>query len=363
MELTLVPLLLALIEDEFGLSISQLAWVFNSYGFSVAVGVIAGGWLGDAFNAKRVFAFGVLFFALGSAIVASAGSFEMILAGRVLQGFGGGVFSPLVPLLLTKAAPEKPGKVLIVWGSIVGYVAAFAPLTYSTFLAESGWRIAFIVFSALAICALAIMQKAHLPDDPQPRPAAASRYASLLEVRELWAMFGYVFCTYGAITFFLFRLPLWLAEKDYETSTIGLFLSLMWLSFSVVSTLLRNRVDEPSVGRILLAAPVFIASGFPLAYFHNEAILVFVAPILIGCGLACSNAPSTQAILRFAPPGTTAISASLDITFARLGGVATVTFLAQAHFLNSYASLVFMCIAATLCAASITKSLTLSIRQ
>lgn len=363
MELTLVPLLLALIEDEFALSISQLAWVFNSYGFSVAVGVLLGGWLGDAFDTKRVFTFGVLFFALGSAIVASAGSFETILAGRVLQGFGGGMFSPLVPLLLTKAAPARPGKVLIVWGSIVGYVAAFAPLTYSTFLAETGWRTAFIIFSALSIGALAIVQRSHVPADAEPQPLSASRYSRLLEARELWAMFAYVFCTYGAITFFLFRLPLWLADKNYETVTIGLFLSLMWLSFSIVSTLLRNRVDEPSVGRILLAAPVFIASGFPLAYFHSEAILVFVAPILVGSGLACSNAPSTQVILRFAPRGTTAISASLDITFARLGGVASVTLLAQSHFLNSYMTVVVMCIVATLCAASIAKALTQVIRQ
>jgi len=37
-------------------------------------------------------------------------------------------------------------------------------------------------------------------------------------------------------------------------------------------------------------------------------------------------------VLKFAPEGMSAISTSLDITFARLGGVMTVAFLAQASF-------------------------------
>ena len=57
MELTLVPLLLPAIQLQFGLSVGQLAWVFNSYGIAVAVGVLLGGWCGDAFKTERVFGF------------------------------------------------------------------------------------------------------------------------------------------------------------------------------------------------------------------------------------------------------------------------------------------------------------------
>ena len=92
MELTLVPLLLPSIRDQFDLSIGQLAWVFNAYGFAVAVGVLLGGWLGDLFKARRVFSIGVLFFSVGSIWVAYSNSYESVIFGRVLQGFGGGVF-------------------------------------------------------------------------------------------------------------------------------------------------------------------------------------------------------------------------------------------------------------------------------
>ena len=83
MELTLVPLLLPAMKEQFGLSLGQLAWVFNSYGVAVAIGVLLGGWFGDLVNPKRVFAYGVLLFAAGSVLVATAGT-----------------LFPLMPLLL-----------------------------------------------------------------------------------------------------------------------------------------------------------------------------------------------------------------------------------------------------------------------
>lgn len=350
MELTLVPLLLPEIQRQFGLSVSELSWVFNSYGIAVALGVLIGGWLGDTFDTKRIFGFGVLFFSSGSAVVAYAGSYEIIIVGRVLQGFGGGVFSPLIPLLLTRSSPNRPGKILIVWGSVVGYVAAFAPFMYGSSLAEYGWNLAFTIFAAVSVVALAIVQRSRTAEDIAESSRTGPRYSELLRSRELWVLFGYVFCTYGAITYYLFRLPLWLAENDFRAVSIGFSLSIMWLSFSVVSTFLRNKVDRPHVRGILLAAPVLIAAGFPLAYACQEIVCLIVASILVGSGLACSNAPSTQLILEFAPQRMRAASVSLDITFARLGGVVFVAALAESTFGYSVVAVMIICLIAFLCA-------------
>ena len=306
---------------------------------------------------KKVFGVGVLFFASGSTIVAYAGSYEVIIAGRMIQGFGGGIFSPLIPLLLTRATPLRPGKVLIVWGSVAGYFAASAPLLYSSVLAGYGWSLAFLIFAVVSIVAMAIIHNSYLGDEPTYATSSSRSYSRLLESRDLWMMFGYVFCTYGSITYYLFRLPLWLSDNDFQEVSIGLNLTILWLSFSVLSTFLRNQVDEPHVRKILLAAPVLIAFGFAFAFFCNDIIYLALASVLVGSGLACSNAPSTQLILKFAPRGMSAASASLDITFARLGGVATVTFLAQSMF--GYAVLVvgLLCLVALFCALATVKKI------
>jgi MFS family permease len=274
-----------------------------------------------------------------------------------LQGFGGGVFSPLIPLLLTRSSPLRPGKILIVWGSVVGYVAALAPFFYGSSLADYGWNLAFLIFAVISVAALAIVQKSQTEDEPAALPRSGPRYSVLLRSRELWVLFGYVFCTYGTITYYLFRLPLWLAENELRMVSIGFSLSVMWLSFSVVSTFLRNKVDRPHVRGILLAAPLLIASGFPLAYACQEIICLVLASFLVGSGLACSNAPSTQLILEFAPEKMRAASVSLDITFARLGGVAFVAVLAEWTFGNAVIAMTIICLIAFLCALSAAKTL------
>jgi MFS family permease len=351
MELTLVPLLLPAIQKTFGLSIGELAWVFNSYGIAVALGVLLGGWLGDVFGTRTVFSTGVLFFSFGSILVAASGNYELLISGRILQGFGGGVFSPLIPVLLTFASPERPGRVLIVWGSVAGYVAAFAPVLYGSMLDRFGWNLAFALFAVISLVGLVIVQRSQVGIDKPARPTSLPSYFTLFRSRALCVMFAYVFCTYGAITYFLFRLPLMLADSDFRVLSIGLVLSIMWLSFSFVSTLLRNSVDAPHIRSILLSAPALIALGFALSYVCRDVECLALTSILVGAGLACSNAPSTQLILNFAPKGMSAVSASLDITFARLGGAATVAILSQSYYGLAVVSIVVLSVIAFLCAS------------
>ncbi len=308
MELTLVPLFLPVIQAEFGLSIPALAWFFNSYGIAVALGVLVGGWLGANYDIKRTFTLGVLFFALGSAAVVVSENYQVITFARAIQGFGGGVFSPLVPILLTRVSPDRPGKILILWGSVSGYAAALAPLLYSSFLAGFGWTLAFAMFAVVSICALVVIQRSPIPHEGPTVCDGRIDIARVFQSRRLWLMFGYIFCTYGSISFYLFYVPIRLDENGVTIMSIGLTLSIMWLTFSFVSTLLRNAIDEPHVRSILTIAPIFIAVGFGLAQYSDSLVLWALSSICVGVGLACSNAPSTLLVLKFAPEGTSAIA-------------------------------------------------------
>ena len=350
MEITLVPLLLSAIQLQFSLTVGDLAWVFNSYGIAVALGVLLGGWCGDIFNTRKVFGFGVAFFAAGSLVVAASESFEMLIIGRLFQGFGAGIFSPLVPLLLTRVSPQNPGRMLIVWGSIAGYVTAFAPFFYGHFLSAYGWKIAFVIIAALAIVALIILILTHPRNDIAPASRPILNYSELFHTRKLWVTFAYVFCTYGAITYYLFKLPIWLSKADDRSVGVGLALTILWLTFSGLSTLLRNMVDRHHLRTIMLAAPFLIAAGVPLSYYSENIWLIVLSPALIGAGLACSNAPSTQLVLRFSPKGMSGVSTSLDITFARLGGIATVAILAGSAFAYSVTAICLLSLVAFVCA-------------
>jgi predicted MFS family arabinose efflux permease len=233
-------------------------------------------------------------------------------------------------LLLTAAMPDKPGKTLLIWGSIVGYVAALGPLFYSTLLGEGNWQLGFALFALLPFLALMAIHWAHTTPHSQapshsPTPP---NYKALLSAPGLWLIFVYIFSTYGAFTYFLFKLPTLMTAQGFSLTQMGLVLSGLWISFSLTSTLLRNWVDAPHLKTIVLLAPVLMALAFPLAFFLPTAWGFGLAVLLMGSGLACSNSPSTQLVLALAPKGTAGLSTSLDITFARLGGALTVGLLA-----------------------------------
>lgn len=357
MELTLVPLLLPVMQQQLDLSVGDLAWVFNSYGIAVALGVLLSGWCGDVFNTRKIFGLGVAFFAAGSLLVAASDSFEMLIAGRAIQGLGAGIFSPLVPLLLTRASPLKPGRMLIVWGSIAGYVSAFAPLFYGSFFNTFGWNIAFIFIALIAIVALILLTGLQGRDEQAETSPPPKDYFDLFRSRYLWVTFIYVFCTYGCITYYLFRLPVWLSTNEVETASVGFALTVLWLTFSGLSTLLRNMVDGPHIRTIMFASPLLIVAGFLLSHDNENLFLIVLSCVLVGAGFACSNAPSTQLILRFAPKGMSAASTSLDITFARLGGIAMVALLAQAEFTFAIYATGLACLIAAACALMASKAL------
>ncbi len=73
--------------------------------------------------------------------------------------------------------------------------------------------------------------------------------------------------------------------------------------------------------------------------------------------MACSNAPSTLLVLKFAPEGTSAIAASLDISFARIGGVIAIFGLAQSIFSVATVGIGILSVAAILFALQATKNL------
>lgn len=350
LELTLVPLLLPEIQAEFDLSVEQLSWVFNTYGVAVAAGVLLGGWAGDVLGVRRGFAVGVLLFAAGAISVAVAPSYETVVLSRALQGFGGGLFSPLVPVLLTRASPSSPGKILIIWGSLAGYVAALGPVAFGWAFAEFGWQIAFYGFAVVAVMGLTLGRLPSAEEKATVTKTAMSRFSRIFRSPELWLVFGFVFFTYGAFIYFLFRIPLWMGGEGYAVESVGLVLSTSWLSFSVTSTLIRNWVDGPKLRYIILLAPVLISVGFPIVYYSNGMVAVLCAATCVGAGLACSNAPATQISLVFAPKSMRSMVASLDITFARLGGVATVTILAGFSFVFSAFAIATMSLAALFCA-------------
>ena len=103
---TLVAPALPHITTAFGTTSSTSAWVLTGYLLSASVCTPLAGKLGDLFGKGRVLTYVLAIFSVGSIVCATAGSIEMLVAGRLIQGVAGGVF----PLAFGIINDELPGE-------------------------------------------------------------------------------------------------------------------------------------------------------------------------------------------------------------------------------------------------------------
>ena len=82
------------------------AWILTGYLLAASVATPIVGKLGDLFGRGRVLTIVLLVFAAGSAVCALAPSLGVLVAGRIIQGVGGGIF-PLAFGIIREAFPPE----------------------------------------------------------------------------------------------------------------------------------------------------------------------------------------------------------------------------------------------------------------
>lgn len=117
------------IAGDLGVSTTQGTWVITSFGVANAISVPLTGWLAQRFGAVRLFTMSVLLFVLASWLCGLAGSLEMLIAFRVLQGLVAGPMIPLSQtLLLSSYPPSKSGMALAMWAMTTLVAPVTGPL-------------------------------------------------------------------------------------------------------------------------------------------------------------------------------------------------------------------------------------------
>jgi EmrB/QacA subfamily drug resistance transporter len=88
---TVIPALVSL-QHAFHVSTNDITWMLTGYFLAASIATPVLGRLGDMFGKERFLAISLAAFAAGSALCALSNGLELMIAGRALQGVGGGVF-------------------------------------------------------------------------------------------------------------------------------------------------------------------------------------------------------------------------------------------------------------------------------
>jgi EmrB/QacA subfamily drug resistance transporter len=104
---TVVSPALPEIQREYGANPASAAWILTGYLLAAAVATPIIGKLGDLFGRGRVLTVVLLVFAGGSVVCALAPSLGVLVAGRVIQGVGGGIFPLAFGIIRETFPPER----------------------------------------------------------------------------------------------------------------------------------------------------------------------------------------------------------------------------------------------------------------
>jgi EmrB/QacA subfamily drug resistance transporter len=133
------------IQNTFSVDTREVSWIFSIYILMNLISTPLLSKLSDMFGRRWLYIISVFIFGAGSLVVALSNSFDMIILGRAIQGFGAGGIFPVATAVIGDTFPkEKQGSVLGWIGAVWGLAFIVGPIIGGLLL-MIGWRWIFVI--------------------------------------------------------------------------------------------------------------------------------------------------------------------------------------------------------------------------
>jgi EmrB/QacA subfamily drug resistance transporter len=159
-----------------------VGWILTAYLLSASVATPILGRLGDVYGKERLLMIVLLLLAVGTLIAALASSLALMIAGRVIQGAGGGIF-PLAFSIIRDEFPNErvPGAIGLV-SSLLG-IGGGAGVVFAGIIVSGLSYHWLFWFPLVMIVATAYLTWRFIPESPLKTPAEINyRAATLMTV-------------------------------------------------------------------------------------------------------------------------------------------------------------------------------------
>src|SRR5580692_6768237 len=152
------------IAKALGIAPLSMKAVLSSYTLSLAVFIPISGWMADRFGTRRVFAWAIGTFTLGSLLCGISNSIHLLVACRVLQGFGGAMMVPVGRLTLVRTFPKSELIRAMSFVAIPGLIGPMlGPVCGGLIVGYFHWRVIFFINLPIGLLGLYLVYR-HLPD-------------------------------------------------------------------------------------------------------------------------------------------------------------------------------------------------------
>jgi len=172
---------------------SDLVWINASYIIMYGSTILLSGTLGDRFGRKRLLLSGMMIFMGGSIWSGLAASPQLLIVGRLIQGVGGGMLTPVTLSLVTAIFPDavERAKAIGAWAAMMGVGIALGPILGGLLLTWFPWGSVFFVNVPVVIAGLIAITLC-VPESKDANASAIDGWGAILSTVGMFALFFFL---------------------------------------------------------------------------------------------------------------------------------------------------------------------------
>jgi EmrB/QacA subfamily drug resistance transporter len=152
---TVVNVALPAIAADLQVGLSELEWIVTGYALTFASLMLTGGKLADLLGRRLIFIVGLAIFTVSSLVCGLAGSGELLIGARVVQGAGAALMNPAtLSIIAATFPPRQRGMAIGIWAGVSALALALGPLVGGLLTQHISWGWIFFVNVPIGVLAI-----------------------------------------------------------------------------------------------------------------------------------------------------------------------------------------------------------------
>src|SRR4051794_11897824 len=183
---TVIPALVSL-QHAFGVGPNDISWMLTAYFLAASIATPILGRLGDMYGKERFLAISLAFFAAGSVVCALSDGLGLMIAGRALQGAGGGVFPLSFGIIRDEFPPHRVPTGIALLGATAGIGGAIGLPLGGLLVDHASYHWIFWLSAAMGVLAT-ITTVRFVPESPLRTPGRVDYVGAVIAAVGLTAV-------------------------------------------------------------------------------------------------------------------------------------------------------------------------------